>query len=157
MKDRVLTAWRITNSGEAVARFSEELAQKINRGDTTLIAEARSLGKQVNQPAATLRRSDPSSELPPSAIASVFTAKQVGTAIATPTQSRNEFLIISVDSISPPGGETIDAIGAGLRGDLSLGLDRDLESALAYEIFNAVELTTNDSAYAAYKARNTAQ
>ena len=157
VKDRVLTAWRITNSGEAVARFSEELAQKINRGDTTLIAEARSLGKQVNQPAATLRRSDPSSELPPSAIASVFTAKQVGTAIATPTQSRNEFLIISVDAISPPSLEAIDAIGAGLRSDLSLGLDRDLESALAFEIFNAVDLTTNDNAYAAYKARNTAQ
>lgn len=157
VRDRVLAAWKISNRGEAVALFSETLAQGINRGDTTIAEQAQELSKALVKPAAELRRSGQSQELPPIAVTAVFAAKTEGTVVATPSQKQGEYLLISVDLISPPTAELTEVFTPQIKNLLVRQLDSDLASAFSAQLGDAIDVTTNMSAFATYKARNTSQ
>ena len=157
VRDRVLAQWKITNSGEAVTLFAENLARKINRGETTLEAEANSLGKVIERPGAVLTRSNPGNEIPRAAALSVFGVKSEGGAVASPSDNRREHLLISVDSIQAPDASAVDAMRASVRQRLTGTLDNDLIIALGTEIEAAVDMNINERAFAAYKAQNARQ
>ena len=157
VRERVLTAWRVTNSNEAVALFSEDLVQKINRGETTIEDAAVDLNKDLERVIQPLRRSSNSNELPASAVAAVFTAKEIGQAIATPSPQRGEYLIVSVVSILPPSDDTVSGMRTSIRDLLSQQIDADLVGALGYEISGAVDVSTDDAAFGSYKSRNSTQ
>ena len=157
VRSRVLAAWKVSNRGEAVALYAEELAQQINRGDLTLEAAAANAGSSVALLPSPIRRSTPSGELSRSAQISVFAAKDAGTVVATPAAQQGEFLLVRIDEIEPPSEEFTSAMRGQLRNLLVQQLDADLGSALGVGISDAVEIVSNDGAFAAYKARNAAQ
>ena len=156
VKDRVLAQWKILNSGEAVTLYTEELARKINRGETSLEAEAENLGRSIVRPAP-LTRGTPGNEIPRAAALSVFRAKAEGEVVASPANQRGEYLLISVDRIQPPETNTIDALRTPVRQMLTRGLDDDLTLALVTEIGEAIEIDANERAFASYKAQNARQ
>ena len=157
VRDRVLAQWKITNSGEAVTLFAEDLAQKINRGETTLQAEANALGKPIERPRSTLTRSNPGNEIPREAALAVFRVKSPGEAVSSPSENRREQLVITVDTIEAPEASTVDAMRSSVRQRLTGTLDNDLIIALGTEIETAVELDINQGAFASYKAQNARQ
>ena len=157
VRDRVLAQWKITNNGEAVTLFAEDLAQKINRGETTLEAEANALGKPITRPATALTRGVPGNDIPGAAALSVFRVKSAGEAISAPSGNRREHLLITIDSIEAPEANTVDAMRSSVRQRLTSTLDNDLIIALGTEIEAAVDMDINDRAFAAYKAQNARQ
>ena len=157
VRDRVQTQWKLSNSGEAVTLFAEELAQKINRGETTLAAEANALGKAILRPSRPLTRGAPGNDVPRAAAISVFGAQQTGDAIAAPSDNRREQLVITVDSIEAPEDSTVEALRSPIREMLTRALDDDLIVALGTEIEAAVEMNINERAFGSYKAQNARQ
>ncbi len=157
VRDRVLAQWKITNSGEALTLFAEELAQKINEGGTSLEAEANALGKAITRPPNALTRRDPVRDIPLEAALAVFRAKSAGDAIASPAENRGQYLLITVDAIEPPSTDAVSALRTPIRQVLTQALDDDLIIALGNEIETAVNIDINDRAFASYKAQNARQ
>lgn len=157
VRDRVLAQWKITNSGEAVTLFAEDLARQINLGETSLEEQAVALGKSVERPRAALTRANPGNDLPRAAAIAVFNVSSAGNAAASPSDRRQEYLLISVDRIEPPEESSVDAMRSSIRQRLTSTLDNDLIIALGNEIETAVDLNINNGAFAAYKAQNARQ
>ena len=157
VRDRVLAAWKISNRGEAVALFSENLSQRINAGETTLEAEARNLSKPILRPTDGFRRSGQNPDLPPAAVTAVFAANSAGTVVATPSQQQGEYLLVSVDSISPPSEDVATLFGPQIRSLLVQDLGGDLDRAFGPELGEAIEFSANYGEFSGYKARNASQ
>lgn len=151
VKDQLAEAWIAQQEFDQLQTAASEVEARLVSNDSTLTDEAARFGAVVQSlPRPIPRTTPPSLETPPAIIASLFDARQEGEIMLAPS-SPEAILVLRVDTIDRPAPETLALLADSTTARLQQQLNEDLFQAFFIDIQSEIELTVNQSAFAAYK------
>jgi peptidyl-prolyl cis-trans isomerase D len=141
-----------SRAATSMQTYAASVVDKIKSGETTLADAAKAAGATVETPPGPISRSSAEqSGLPSAAIAAIFSGRE-GDVASYPNRQGDHFMIVSLDTITPPSEEQLEVLGSSAAASLTQALKDDLRVALDYEVSKATKLKVNAGAVNAYKA-----
>lgn len=150
VRDRLATTWTQQRESEQLQNVSAEIEAMIAEGSSDLATEAAKYGATVDALPRPVTRQNTEFQLPGPLLTGLFSANEVGETFSIPGIS-GQLIILQVDSIDRPEGETLDLLAQASALDIQAGISEDLYFAYQTSIAADVELNTNGAALDAYK------
>lgn len=151
IREEVVAYYLNKTSGEALRSRADDIEAKVTSGALTFSAAAESADavlESLDPPISRLTAEQ--SGLPNSALAGVFAAKE-GDILMYPTRLGDQILVLQMDRINRPATDTLGEFETAAAASIAQSLEQDLQAAIESEIRTAMDLKTNDAAFAAYK------
>lgn len=150
VRDTLTEAWAQQKRTEQLQTVAAEIEGAIADGTSTLEAEAAKYNAEVTALPRAITRTSTETQLPRQIIDGVFGVNAVGETFSLQAGATQSF-ILQVTQIDRPESETLDLLAQASALDIQSGVADDLFRAYLTSIAEEVELSTNGSAFEAYK------
>ncbi len=152
IRERVVTAYKITKDGEALKAAADSAKLSIENGETTLEEQAELYNTSVEVPERGLRRTALDRTLPQSVLRSAYSLDE-GEIAVVQGRAPAELILVMVENVDRPKPGELDVLAPISAPKIVEQLQQDILLAFEQDVQNAVELNANDAAFAAYKRR----
>lgn len=151
VKERVRAGLISERRANATNLAVESLTDRIRSGAVSFEAAAAEVNAELETlPEPVSRMNAQAMGLPGPILQAVF-ANREGDIVSLPTGSPDLFVVLRVNSITPPSPSVVAGLGASATAEITNALQADLEQALDDEIRRAIRLRDNPAAVAAYR------
>lgn len=148
--DRAKTGYETVRQGTALRTALETVKSSVDTGLSSLQAEAVKYGSAIETTTG-LRRTAFDRTLPQSVLNAVF-ALDSGDSAIVQGRSPTEMILVTLDRIERPENSELDVLAPISATRVSDQLRTDILFAFEQELADAVTVTTDDSAFSAYRA-----
>lgn len=152
IRARVETAYKIVKDGEALKTAADAIKSAIDTGLSTLPEQAALYNSEVQTPERGLRRTAFDRTLPQSVLRAAFSLED-GAIEVVQGRAPAELIIVQLDRIDRPKPSELDVLAPISAPKIAEQLNQDILYAFELEVQEAVKVTTNDGAFAAFKTR----
>ena len=150
VRETLVEAWTQQKRSEQLQTVAAEIESAIADGSSSLEAEAATYNAEITSLPRPITRTNTDIQLPRQIIDGVFGLNEVGETFSLQAGSSQTF-ILQVTQIDRPESETLDILAQSSALEIQNGVAEDLFRAYLMSIAEDVELTTNGSAFEAYK------
>ena len=152
IRERVLTAYKITKDGEALKAAADAVKLSVDNGVATLEEQAELYNTTVEIPERGLRRTALDRTLPQSILQSAYGLDE-GQLAVVQGRAPAELIVVMVERVDRPQADELDILAPISAPKIVEQLQQDILQAFEQDVQNTIELNANDAAFAAYKRR----